>query len=126
MLVARHTNRQRQANMLDTTRELPVATHTRWDQLQQPVRPSQVNKRYLLLLAALDTGWQIDAPVVCRPRTGTDAPALFHVILRHAIVDSTRLLLVPDSADMQRFVRDEGIAVINTQQAAAFVIPAHE
>jgi hypothetical protein len=81
-----------------------------WDALQQPVHPVRAQPGYHLLRAALDTGWRIEEPVYLRPRWSDDGPRLYHFILRRPDAPP-RLLSVPQSQEVDRFVRDEGLHV---------------
>jgi hypothetical protein len=51
---------------------MPFATNLvpedRWENLQQPAHPSEVEPQFRMLLAAIDTGWRIEEPVYLRPR----------------------------------------------------------
>ena len=49
-----------------------------WDELQEPARPGPFPAVYLLLLAAIDTGWKIEGPVKLAPRQGSSGPLVYH------------------------------------------------
>jgi hypothetical protein len=82
-----------------------------WERLQQPRCPTEAEPGYRLLRAALDVGWRIEEPVYLRPRWNDGGPRVYHFILRHTAVPAQRLLSVPDSPEVGRFVRDEGLRV---------------
>ncbi len=82
-----------------------------WSLLQQPACPAGMEPRYRLLLAALDTSWQIEEPVYLRPRWSETGPRVYHFILRRAPLDSPYLLSVPEGAEVERFVREAGLSV---------------
>jgi hypothetical protein len=83
-----------------------------WNLLQEPARPA-AEPRYQLLMAALDTGWQVELPVYLRPRWSDDGPRVYHFILRRAAQSAPRLLTVPASEAMDQFVCDEGWRVLS-------------
>lgn len=95
-----------------TDHSLELSDH--WDVLQQPTRPSKVDPLYLLLLAALDSGWHVEEPVYLRARWSEGGPRLYHFILRQLSVATDappRLISVPEGPDIERFVREAGLAV---------------
>lgn len=79
------------------------STPNPWDQLQQRLRPAPVNERFLTLLGALDAGWHIKE--VRRP-TGRST---YVFVLSRGPLHSTREVTVPDCAEVQRFLREEGL-----------------
>jgi hypothetical protein len=81
-----------------------------WSELQQPAKPNGLGARFRLLLAALDSGWRIEAPVYLRPRWGSGGPRVYHFIL-YREGDPPRLLTVPEGAEVEAFVRAEGCLV---------------
>lgn len=83
-----------------------------WNLLQEPARPT-AEPRYQLLMAALDTGWQVEEPVYLRPRWSEDGPRVYHFILRRPTQPTPRLLTVPASAAIEQFVCDEGLQVLS-------------
>lgn len=92
-----------------------------WDTLQQPVKSGSTQPSYLLLLAALDSGWTIEEPVyeepVClRSRWGESGLYVYHFILRQSQkrvtqLPAKRLITVPAGPEIERFVRDSGLTV---------------
>lgn len=85
-----------------------------WDILQQPVCPSNVGPLYLLLLAALDRGWQVEEPVYLRSRWSDDGPRVYHFILNPIPPTAgapPRLISVPEGPEVERFVREAGLSV---------------
>jgi hypothetical protein len=83
-----------------------------WNLLQEPARPT-AEPRYQLLMAALDTGWQVEEPVYLRPRWTGDGPRVYHFILRRPAQPTPRLLTVPASVAIDQFVCDEGLRVLS-------------
>ena len=83
----------------------------RWTALIQPTHGRAENPRYLQLLAALDQGWEISAPVYHRPRWLDDKETVFHFILKHSHYSSLRLVTVPDDAQVREFLAGQHIAV---------------
>ena len=86
----------------------------RWNSLAQAAHDSPVEPGFRRLLAAIDSGWRVDAPVYLRPRWGQSGPRLYHFILRHAEVTTPRLLSVPTGDAVEAFVGSEGLEVIAT------------
>jgi hypothetical protein len=85
-----------------------------WSALQQPAKPASMEPSYLLLLAALDAGWVIEAPVYLRSRWGESGPHVYHFILRQKHLTqwpATRLITVSAGPEIERFVRDAGLSV---------------
>jgi len=82
-----------------------------WNVLQQPAHSTDVEPSYRLLRAALDMGWWVEEPVYLRPRWSDDGPRVYHFILRRPPQSLPRLLSVPESPEVDRFVRDEGLRV---------------
>lgn len=80
-----------------------------WDQLQQRLRPTQMNERFLLLLAALEGGWQIEAVQAFTRSTGE---ASYQFMLSREPLNSRRELTVPSCAEVLRFLRDENLQII--------------
>lgn len=88
------------------------STPNPWDQLQQRLRPAPVNERFLTLLGALDAGWQIKE--VCRPNTRL----AYVFVLSRGPLHSTRELSIPDCAEVQRFLREEGLSPLTGNEPA--------
>lgn len=86
-----------------------------WDRLQQPARRADLEPQYRLLRSALDNGWRIEEPIYLRPRWSGSRSHVYHFILRHATQTAPRLLTAPHSADIERFVRDEGLRVLRSR-----------
>lgn len=85
-----------------------------WNILQQPAKPAPAEPSYLLLLAALDSGWAIEEPVYLRSRWGESGPRVYHFILRQkrlTHLPATRLITVSAGPEIERFVRDLGLSV---------------
>ena len=72
----------------------------RWEKLQQPAHPSQIEPQFRSLLAALDMGWRIEEPVYLRPRWSDVGPRVYHFILRRALLAPPRMLSVPESSQV--------------------------
>jgi len=83
-----------------------------WQLLQQPDRPAGgMDPRFQLLLSALDMGWRIEEPVYLRPRWSENGPRVYHFILRRSLLESPRMISVPASPAVERFVQNEGLQV---------------
>jgi len=76
-----------------------------WLTLAEPAHGGADNPRYLQLLSALDEGWEIAPPVYRRPRWIDDYAYVYHFILKHPERTGTRLITVPDDANVREFVR---------------------
>ena len=84
-----------------------------WSQLQEPARPSSEPSVSLLrLLAALDTGWQVEEPIYLRPRWSEGNARVFCFILHRAKGETPHLLTLPDTTAVEQFVRNEGLRVM--------------
>ena len=88
-----------------------LSGEARWDPLQQPAHPSAIEPQYRLLLAALDLGWQIEEPVYLLPRFSDSGPQVYHFILRRPLAATPRLVTVPQTAEVDTFVRDANLRV---------------
>ncbi len=83
-----------------------------WQVLQQPDRPAGgMDSRFQLLLSALDSGWRIEEPVYLRPRWDEHGPWVYHFILRRSLLEAPRMISVPASPLVERFVRNEGLQI---------------
>lgn len=85
-----------------------------WSVLQQPAKPTSAEPSYLLLLAALDSGWAIEEPVYLRPRWGEGGPHVYHFILRQKRLmqlPATRLITISAGPEVERLVRDLGLTI---------------
>lgn len=86
-----------------------------WSVLQQPAQPTPTEPAYLLLLAALDSGWKVEEPVYVRSRWGESGPRVYHFILRQkrlTQLPATRLITVSVGPEIERFVRDSGLRLL--------------
>ena len=66
--------------------------------------------RYYMLLAALDTGWEVEAPVYARNDWSFKRKdsKVFHFVLRRNSLRMTTLLSVPDCEAVRRLIADNG------------------
>ena len=87
--------------------------HELWDLLQQPAHPGEMEPRYRLLRSALEAGWHIEEPVYLRARWSETGPRVYHFILRSSQFQPPRLLTVPESPEVERFVQQESLRVIS-------------
>jgi hypothetical protein len=88
-----------------------ISPSDRWETLQQPIHPNQLEPHHRSLLAALDQGWMVEAPIYIRPRWGETGARVYHIILRHSVFPTTRLLAVPQTSFIEALIRREGWAV---------------
>ena len=89
-----------------------LASEDRWEHLQQPAHPSQIEPQFRALLAAIDSGWRIEEPVYLRSRWSEAGPRVYHFILRRAFLAPPRMLSVPQGPEVDRFVRDEAVRLV--------------
>ena len=71
------------------------------------------NDRFTRLLEALESGWEIEEPVLIRAtwnRVGTDT-GVYHFVLRKKAEDKTNLLSLPPSARLLDFLATHQINV---------------
>lgn len=85
---------------------------SRWLALNRS-RASQLHPAraaYLALSAALETGWQVEAPVYARPDWSKSAEGrtAFHFVLKKPGSRLTTLLSVPDCPEVQRLLAEQG------------------
>ncbi len=95
--------------MLYTSR---LAAEDRWEHLQQPSHPSDVDPQFRTLLAAMDLGWRIEEPVYLRPRWSEADPRVYHFILRRGLMAPPRIVSVPESPAVDQFVHDESLRLV--------------
>jgi len=83
-----------------------------WNRLKEPIHSAQLPQDYLLLLAALDTGWKIHGPVrlINLDRRSDDCIYLFN--LTHDYSPQTVQLAVPAEPVVETFLCDEGLTVL--------------
>jgi len=63
--------------------------------------------RYHTLLAALDDGWRVEAPVYLRADWSLNrGTRVFHFVLRREALRMTTLLSVPDCEAVRRLIND--------------------
>ena len=89
-----------------------LAPEDRWDNLQQPSHPSQIEPQFRALLAAIDMGWRVEEPVYLRPRWSDAGPRVYHFILRRAMLAAPRMLSVPEGPAVDQFVLDESLRLV--------------
>ncbi len=85
----------------------------RWDKLQEPARPAQKPADYLLLLSALDDGWQVVETI--RLLEPDHQPGDYLLTLFHP----TRLLIhqmtISPIPEVEWMLKDEAMTIINRQ-----------
>ncbi len=69
--------------------------------------------RFQQLIKALDTGWEIDEPVLIRStwRTATETSGTYHFVLRQKSADKTTLLSLPPSPELLAFLATHKISI---------------
>ncbi len=102
--------------MLALPSESPVDLEDRWSVLNNSRTTTHNDPalaRYHMLLAALDGGWQVEAPVYVRNDWSLkrkDAK-VFHFVLRRDSIRMTTLLSVPDCEAVRRLISDNNWAL---------------
>ena len=90
------------------------ASDDAWNNLQEPARAGRESSAPLLrLLAALDSGWQVEEPVFLRPCWTDSGARVYCFILRRQVQEAPQLLILPVSTAVEQFVRSEGLEVLH-------------
>lgn len=88
------------------------ATEDRWSVLNnsRATLNEPALARYQTLLAALDGGWEVEAPVYVREDWNLkhQGAKVFHFVLRRTSIRMTTLLSVPDCDAVRRLIGDNG------------------
>jgi hypothetical protein len=82
-----------------------------WNTLQEPARPGYSSAAYLLLLAALDTGWRILEPVYFSACPGCTRNPVYHILLHKAPSFSIHPMMIPTIPELEIFLKDEGVEI---------------
>jgi hypothetical protein len=111
--------RREEVEMLPWQTEADVAIEDRWSILNnnRVTHNDPAVARYHMLLAALDGGWKVEAPVYVRNDWSLkrkDAK-VFHFVLRRDSIRMTTLLSVPDCEAVRRLISDSGWALSPTE-----------
>ncbi len=84
-----------------------------WNNLQEPARAGCESSAPLLrLLAALDSGWQLEEPIYLRSRWSEGDARVYCFILHRQPHEAPRLLTLPVNSAVEQFVRSEGLEVV--------------
>ncbi len=69
--------------------------------------------RFAQLIKALQTGWEIDEPVLIGAgwRTSGEASGSYHFVLRQKVEDKTTLLTLPPSSELLAFLAENKIII---------------
>ncbi|MBN1665870.1 MAG: hypothetical protein JW862_02235 [Anaerolineales bacterium] len=81
-----------------------------WNRLQEPPRPANLPTDFLLLMAALDTGWQIEGSVCLLPAFGGAQRDLYLFNLRQPTTGVQRQLSLKKHPRVEAFICQEGLA----------------
>ena len=85
-----------------------------WNALQEPAHAGRESSAPLLrLLAALDSGWQVEEPIYLRSRWSNSGAHIYCSILHRQPHEAPRLLTLPVSTAVEQFVRREGLQVLH-------------
>jgi hypothetical protein len=86
-----------------------AATHSDWSSLQQPAHPAAgMNPAFRALLAAIDLGWEVAAPVAVTHAAQT--ASIYHFTLAHKTLARPVQIAVPATPQVERFIHDNGYA----------------
>jgi len=89
----------------------PIKTRHLWDTLQEPRCPSYFPMGYLLLLSALDNGWQI-ADIQIRP--SWDQHGLVYLLsLRHPAHMHSQQLVLPKNSLVEDLLAERAVELVN-------------
>ncbi len=71
------------------------------------------NDRFYQLIRALETGWEIDEPVLIRAawRPSGEVSGTYHFVLRQKAADKTTLLSLSPSSELLSFLTDHKIRI---------------
>ena len=71
------------------------------------------NERFYQLIKALETGWEIDEPVLIRAawRPAGEVSGIYHFVLRQKADDKTTLLSLPPSSELLSFLAHHKIRI---------------
>ncbi|MFZ6027688.1 MAG: hypothetical protein ACOYYS_08240 [Chloroflexota bacterium] len=83
-----------------------------WNRLQEPIYPSPLPQDYLLLLAALDTGWEIKGPVRLMTLAADADQDVYLFTLCHTQIAHTIQLGIPVGPVIENFLCEEGVVVL--------------
>jgi hypothetical protein len=82
-----------------------------WNRLQEPARPASSHPAYLLLLAALDTGWYVLNPVHLNPSPDSEGHLIYHILIHRPPTPDIRILTIPAGPLIDRFLREENYQI---------------
>ncbi len=82
-----------------------------WNRLQEPARPGKLPAVYLLLLAALDTGWKILEPIHLSDTWEADGKPVYHIFLHRSPAPQIRMLTIPAIPEVEGFLAREGLNI---------------
>jgi len=91
---------------------MALETQDRWAALQNHPRVSDPeNGTFYALLAALDSGWQIEPPAYLRPRWGSEhaGKQIYHFILKRG--SATTMVSVADCPRVRAFIEEQALPV---------------
>jgi len=89
----------------------PGIYHDVWSFLQEPARPAINSSSYMLLLSALDSGWEITEPVFLQPGQSPDFQWVYQFNLQHPSNELTCQLIVEESPEANYFIYQEKMVV---------------
>ena len=72
------------------------------------------NNRFARLMTAIESGWEIEEPVLIRStwqKDNEEIGGVYHFILWHKAEDKTNLLSLPPSAQLLQFLSSRRISV---------------
>ncbi len=93
-----------------------------WNKLQEPIHHTDQPNDYLLLLTALDLGWEINSPVfACPPRDGS-CSGQYYFSMRNPKCGRLNWLYLLMSAEMERYLQDECLQIVYIHSTHANIL----
>jgi hypothetical protein len=96
-----------------------------WNRLQEPRQPVKAPAPYLLLLSALDTGWQILEPVRLEPSLEQNGQFVYHILLHRSPSPEIRILILPASHPVTQLLENESLQVDRKSVALSIGMPLY-
>ena len=90
----------------------PKIQQDAWSILQEPAITVNQTSSYMLLLSALDSGWEIAEPVHLLFGNLPDYQWVFYFNLRHPSSELTCQLIVEESPELLRYIYEERLGIV--------------
>lgn len=89
----------------------PLEVDLFWIRLQQPVRVSPYPDAYLLLLSALESGWEVAEPVRLQHAAWKAAVCVYVITLHHRKSGMIQQITLPKTLQVEKLLRLEGLCI---------------